>query len=123
MKKVMRAQHECIHKLPTEHKHQMVGDKDHHDLNHQHVEEVVLLTHVGSSFDLACPQVRPVSSDNHKLTYHMLKKHIRERNKCNYISQSGHDIDRGGKITYRRLKQTLRNVSIENQQTTANIPI
>jgi hypothetical protein len=118
LKKVMRAKHECIDTLPIEHKHHMANDEYHHHLHHRHGREAVLLTNVGSNFDMACHQVNLVLSDNHKLTYHMLKKHIRERNRCNYISHIGHGTDQGTKITYRKLKQTLHNANIENQRTT-----
>jgi hypothetical protein len=74
LKKVVCAQHECIYTLPTEHKHHMSNDKDHHPLHHQHGEEAMLVTNVDSTFNMACQQVKLVSSGNHKLTYHMLKK-------------------------------------------------
>jgi hypothetical protein len=118
----MSAQHKLIYTLPIEHKHHMSNDKDRHPLHHQHGEEAMLVTNVDSTFDMACQQVKLVSSGNHKLAYHMLKKQIRERNRCNYISHSGHDTHRGGKITYRKLEPTLCNVSIENQQTLATHP-
>jgi hypothetical protein len=82
----------------------------------------MLITNVDYTFNMACQQVKLVSSDNHKLTYHMLKKQIRERNRCNYISHNGHDTDREGKITYRSLEPKPCTASIENQQTFTTHP-
>lgn len=85
LKKVVRAKHYRIYTLPTEHKHQSINDKYHHDLQHQHGEEAMLLTHISSIFNMPCPQVRLVSSDIHKLTYHMLKKtYVKETNATTY---------------------------------------
>jgi hypothetical protein len=77
----------------------------------------MLIRNVDSTFNMACQQVKLVSSGSHKLTYHKLKKLIRERNRCNYISHKCHDTDREGKITYRSLEPTPSIASIENQQT------
>ena len=91
-------------------------------MHHQDGEDSMLITNVDSTFNMACQQVKIVPNGNHKLTYHMLKKHIRERNRCNYISHNGHDTNREGKITYRSLEPTPCIVSIENQQTLATHP-
>jgi hypothetical protein len=74
LKKVVCAQHKCIYTLPTEHKHHMSNEKYHHPLHHENGEEAMLVTNVNSTFSMACQQVKLVSSGNHKLTYHMLKK-------------------------------------------------
>jgi hypothetical protein len=66
---------------------------------------------------MACQQVKLVSSGKHKLTYHILKKQIRERNRYNDISHNGHGIDREEKITFRGLEPTPWTVINENHQT------
>ena len=100
----------------------MLNDKEHNSLHHRDNEDAMLIRNVDSTSNMACQQVKLVSSGNHKLTYHMLKKQIRERKKCSYISHNGHDIDRERKITYHKLDPTLCNASIENQQTLATHP-
>ena len=113
----MHAQHDHILSLFVDHKHHMSNEKEYHCLHHRDGEEAMLITNVDSTFNTACQQVKLVSSGNHKLTYHMLKKQIRETNMCSYISHNGHDTDREGKITYRSLEPTPCTASIENQQT------
>jgi hypothetical protein len=122
LKEIMCAQHNYIYTHPVEHKQHISNDKDHYHFHHQYGEEEMLVTNVNFTFNMACKQVKLVSSGNHKLTYHMLKKKICERNRCNYISHNGHDTDLEGKITYRKLDPTLWNASIENQQTLATHP-
>jgi hypothetical protein len=61
----------------------MSNDKQHHYFHHRDGEEAMFITNVDSTFNIPCQQVKLDSSGNHKLTYHMLKKQIRERNKCN----------------------------------------
>jgi hypothetical protein len=95
----------------------MSNDKEHHSLHHRDGEDAMLITNVDSTFNMACQQVKLVSSGNHKLTYHMLKKQIRERNRCNHISHNGHGTDREEKITFRGLEPTPCTASNENQQT------
>jgi molybdenum cofactor biosynthesis enzyme MoaA len=74
LKKIVRAQHNHIFTLSVEHKHHMSNEKEHHRLHHRYGEEAMLITNVDSTFNMACQQVKLVSSGNHKLTYHMLKK-------------------------------------------------
>jgi hypothetical protein len=100
LKKNVHAQHGHIFSLSVEHKHHMFNVKEHHCLHYRYGEEAMLVTNVDSTFNMACQQVKLVSSDNHKLTYHVLKKQICERNKRNYISHNAHDIDREGQITH-----------------------
>jgi hypothetical protein len=86
-------------------------------LHHPDREHAMLITNVDSTFNMACQQVKLVLSGNHKLTYHMLKKKMRERNKCSHISHIGHGTDREEKISYRGLEPTPCTASNENQQT------
>jgi hypothetical protein len=78
LKKIVLAQHNSISSVSVEHKHHMSNDKEHHYLHHRYVEEAMLIKNVDSTFNMASQQVELVSSGNHKLTYHMLKKQMLE---------------------------------------------
>jgi hypothetical protein len=95
----------------------MSNDKEHHSLHHRDGEDAMLIRNVDSTSNMACQQVKLVSSGKHKLTYHILKKQIRERNRYDHISHNGHGTDREEKITFRGLEPTPCTASNENQQT------
>jgi hypothetical protein len=76
------------------------------------------LQYNGSIYNVACHQEEPFPVDRHKLTYHKLKKHICERNKCNYTSVTDNRTNKRPKITYHRLNQTLRSANNKKQQAT-----
>jgi hypothetical protein len=107
----------AIFALSAEHKHHMSNDKEHHSLYHRDVEDAMLIRNVDCTSNKACQQVKLVSSGNHKLTYHMWKKQIRERNRYNHISYNGHGTDRKEKIMFCGLEPTPCTISNENQQT------
>jgi hypothetical protein len=74
LKKIVRAQHNCIFAFSAEHKHHMSKDKEHHSFHHRYGEDAMPIKNVDSTSNMACQQVKLVSSGKHKLTYHILKK-------------------------------------------------
>jgi hypothetical protein len=75
----------------------------------------MLIRNVNSTSNMACQQVKLVSSGKHKLTYHILKKQIHERNRYDHISDNGHGTDREEKITFHGLDPTPCTAANENQ--------
>jgi hypothetical protein len=74
LKKIVHAQHNHIFAFSAEHKHHMSNDKEHHSFHHRDGEDAMLIRNVDSTSNMACQQVKLVSSGKHKLTYHILKK-------------------------------------------------
>ena len=114
LKKVICAKTNCTDTFPSKHIHHMASGEDHQCLRSGHYKKTMVLENIGSNFDMACHQAKPFSSDRHNLTYHKLKKHICEQNKCIYIFPTGHGTYKRPKITYHKLKQTLHSTNNEN---------
>jgi hypothetical protein len=71
----------------------MSNEKEHSSVHHQDGEDEMLIKNVDSTSNVACQQMKLVSSGKHKLTYHILKKQICDRNKYDHISHNGHGTD------------------------------
>jgi hypothetical protein len=70
----------------------------------------------GSILENQCHQEDPFPSHGHKFSYHQLKKHIRERQKNNYISSIGHHLQRSPNIRFHRSKKIVSKVKKQKEQ-------
>jgi hypothetical protein len=85
-------------------------------LHHRDGEDAMLIRNVDSASNMACQQEKLVSSGKHKLTYHILKKQIREISRYGHIFHNGNGTDREEKITFCGLEPTPCTTTNENQK-------
>jgi hypothetical protein len=80
-----------------------------------HFAQIMVWTNSRSNLHIPCHQEDPFSAHTHRISYHQLKKEIRQRQKSDYISTVNHHFDKIPNIRFHRLNQTLCNAKKEKE--------